>query len=73
MADQGSVKLSVSDIFNQMHWSGISRFGGLMINGGGGWESRQLHLSFTYRFGNKQVKTASQHSTGLEDLNKRVQ
>lgn len=73
LEDQGLIKLSVSDLFKRMPWTGTSRFGGLIIQGAGGWESRQLRLSFTYRFGNKQVKTARQRSTGLEELNKRVQ
>jgi hypothetical protein len=38
----------------------------------GGYESRQLKLYFTYRFGNKQVKAASRHVIGAEDENKRV-
>lgn len=73
LAGQGSIKGSVSDLFKRMPWTGISRFGGLIINGGGGWESRQFRISFTYRFGNKQVKAARQRNTGLEELNRRVQ
>jgi hypothetical protein len=57
---KGSVKLSGSDLFRRMPWSGISRFGGLVIDAGGGWESRLLKLNFTYRFGNNEVKAARQ-------------
>ncbi|HZI02196.1 MAG TPA: outer membrane beta-barrel protein, partial [Flavisolibacter sp.] len=70
---KGSVKLSGSDLFRRMPWSGISRFGGLVIDAGGGWESRLLKLNFTYRFGNNEVKAARQRKTGLEDFNNRVQ
>ena len=73
LKEQGTIKASVSDIFKQMPWTGISRFGGLYVDAAGGWESRQFKVNFTYRFGNKQVKSARQRNTGLEDLNKRVQ
>ena len=69
---QGTIKASVSDIFNTLHWSGSSNFAGQYIRIKGSFESRQLKLYFTYRFGNSQVKAARQHKTGAEDENKRV-
>ncbi len=70
---QGSIKLTVTDIFQRMPWEGVSRLGALRIDAAGGWESRLLRLNFSYRFGNKEVKNARQRNTGLEDLNRRVQ
>jgi iron complex outermembrane receptor protein len=67
-----TVKASVSDIFNTLHWSATSNFAGQYILTTGGYESRLLKLHFTYRFGNKQVKAARRHETGAEDENKRV-
>jgi hypothetical protein len=68
----GTVKASVSDIFQTMRWGGVSDFTGQYIKAGGGWESRLFKLHFTYRFGSTQVKAARQRKTGLEDENKRV-
>ncbi len=68
----GNVKASVSDIFHTFHWRASSNFAGQTLNANGGFESRQLKLSFTYRFGNNQVKAARQHKTGADDENKRV-
>jgi iron complex outermembrane recepter protein len=68
----GTIKASVSDIFNTMHYSASSNFAGQYIVASGGYESRLLKLYFTYRFGNKQVKAATRHVTGAEDENKRV-
>jgi iron complex outermembrane receptor protein len=68
----GTIKASVSDIFNTMPYSASSNFAGQYIVASGNYESRQLKLYFTYRFGNKQVKAASRHVTGAEDENKRV-
>jgi hypothetical protein len=38
----------------------------------GGNESRQLRLSFSYRFGSSQVKGARQRKTGSEEESQRV-
>lgn len=69
---KATAKVSVSDIFKTMQWGGTSEFTGQFISNSGGWESRQLKLNFTYRFGNNQVKAARQRKTGAEDENKRV-
>lgn len=68
----GTVKASVSDIFNTLHWSATSSFAGQYLDTKGSFESRQFKLYFTYRFGNIQVKAARQHKTGAEEENKRV-
>lgn len=72
MQNKGTVKVSVSDIFQSMRWGGTSDFAGQYMKGGGGWESRLFKLNFTYRFGSAQIKAARQRKTGLEDENKRV-
>ena len=72
MKGKGNIKLSVSDIFNVMEFSGESNFAGQTINVSGGWESRQFKANFTYRFGSNQVKAARQRKTGLEDESQRV-
>jgi hypothetical protein len=68
----GTIKASVSDIFNTLHWSSTSDFAGQFVRASGGFESRQLKLYLTYRFGNTQVKAARQRKTGDEDESKRV-
>lgn len=69
---KGTFKVSVTDIFNTLHWSATSNFAGQYINTSGGYESRLLKLYFTWRFGNRQVKAAPRHSNGAEEENKRV-
>ncbi len=68
----GTIKVSVSDIFNTLHWYASSNFAGQYIETTGGFESRLLKIFFTYRFGNKQVKAARQRNTGAEELNNRA-
>jgi len=72
LKSKGTIKASVSDIFRTLHWSGTSDFAGQTIHAQGGFESRQLKLFFTYRFGNNQVKAARQRKTGSDDESKRV-
>jgi iron complex outermembrane receptor protein len=69
---KGLIKLSVSDIFNTLHWTATSDFAGQYVRSYGHAESRQLKLYFTYKFGNTQVKAARARKTGAEDESKRV-
>jgi hypothetical protein len=69
----GTLKASVTDIFHTMTWSAVSDFAGQHIDVGGGQETRQLKLFFTYRFGNKQIKAARRRTTGAEEESKRAQ
>lgn len=68
----GNIKASVSDIFRTFKWRGTNNFAGQSTDASGNFESRQLKLNFTYRFGNSQVKAARQRKTGLEEENKRA-
>jgi len=68
----GTLKVSVSDVFHTMKWSGLSNFAGQYLRASGEWDSRLLKINFTYRFGSTQVKAARQRKTGLEEENQRV-
>jgi hypothetical protein len=70
---QGTVRASVSDVFNSMKIRATSDFAGQQANFTGKPETQQLKLNFSYRFGNKQVKAARQRATGADDENKRTQ
>ena len=72
MKGSGTVKASFSDIFNSMEFKGSTVFAGQESRLRNNWESQQLKLSFSYRFGNSQVKAAKQRNSGAEDENKRV-
>lgn len=67
-----NAKASVTDIFHTLKWAGTSDFAGQYIHVNGGFESRQLKLSFIYRFGSNQVKAARQRKTGADDESQRV-
>lgn len=71
--DKGSIKLNVNDIFNTQRFHGTFDNQGNYISLGSRWESRQVRLNFTYRFGNNNVKAARNHRTGIEDEQSRIQ
>jgi outer membrane receptor protein involved in Fe transport len=66
-----NLKVSVSDLFNSMQWRGISRFGGLLMDASGGWESRQFRVNLSYNFGRKEVGAARRRNTGADEESRR--
>lgn len=70
--DMASLKASMSDIFFTMPWSSRNLYSGTIDHANGSWESRLFRLSFSYRFGNTQMKGARQRSTGNETETKRT-
>lgn len=70
---KGTVKATFTDVFRTMRWKGESNFAGQRIIASGRWESQQLRMNFSYRFGNSQVKAARQRKAALEEEAKRTQ
>jgi hypothetical protein len=62
---KATLKLSVTDIFKTNKWNSLSTFAG-SLRAQGGWDSRQVRLSFQYRFGSNQVKGARERKTSIE-------
>lgn len=73
MKGKGVVKASVSDVFHSLDFRATSDFAGQTTKIKFSSESRQLKLSFNYRFGNNGVKPARQRTGGAEEELKRVQ
>lgn len=68
---KANLKVSVSDVFHTMVWSGSQLSDVLQMYGRGGWESRQFKVNFSYLIGNNQVK-ARKRSTGADDEKSRA-
>ena len=68
----GTIKVSFTDVLNTLHWRGVSDFGGSHLDASGHFESQQLKINFSYRFGNNLVKAARQRKASSEDENKRL-
>jgi len=73
MKGKANLKVSVSDVFQTLRPDLTSNFAGQIVKTKVAFESRQLKISFGYRFGSTQVKASRQRKTGLEDESKRVQ
>jgi iron complex outermembrane recepter protein len=72
MKGRATLKASVSDIFHSTRFRATSDFAGQVTKVSYSQESRQLKLSFNYRFGNNGVKPARQRTSGAEEETKRV-
>lgn len=70
--DQGTLKLSYTDVLHTAPWDSYNVYGGLVIRAHGNWESQQFRASLTWRFGNRQMKAARQRTTGSESEQKRI-
>lgn len=70
--NKANLRVAVSDIFRTLKWKGSTNFTGAFAEASGNWESRQLKVNFSYRFGNSQVKAARQRKSAIEEENKRA-
>ncbi|MEP7252891.1 MAG: TonB-dependent receptor [Ginsengibacter sp.] len=68
----GNIKVAFTDVFKTLQWKGISDFAGSHLEASGRFESQQLKVTFSYRFGNSQVKAARQRKASAEEENKRL-
>jgi iron complex outermembrane recepter protein len=67
-----TLKIAATDIFFTAPWKAESNFGGLYIRGGGAWESQTFRVSFNYRFGSAQIKSARERRAGSEAEARRI-
>ncbi len=70
---KASVKVTLTDVFRTNSWRSIADLNkGLYMKGFNTWESHQLRINFSYRFGNSKVKAARNRKTGIEDEKNRI-
>ena len=69
---KGTFRLNVSDLFWMNKFRGRAQFQDIDLRVHSTWPSRQVRLTFTYNFGNQNVKGARQRNTGSDDLQQRV-
>ncbi len=66
MQKKGTLKLNVNDPFWWNRFRGSTNYGDINFKIKSNWESRVARVTFTYKFGNQNVKAARQRSTGTE-------
>lgn len=72
MEKKGRISLNVSDLFWTQQFRGRTQFQDIDFSVRSYWPSRQARLTFTYRFGNQNVKGTRDRSTGADDLKSRA-
>lgn len=71
MDKKATIRLSVQDPFWTNKFRGTTKFEDIDLRVKSTWPSRQARITFTYRFGNQNVKTR-QRNTGSDDIQSRV-
>ncbi len=66
LSKKGNLKLNVNDPLWLNQFRGRTSFQDINFNIQSRWESRVARVTFTYNFGNQNVKAARQRSTGTE-------
>jgi hypothetical protein len=69
---KGTIRLNVNDLFWTNRFRGTAAYKDIDFRVRSEWPSRQARLTFTYSFGNQNVKGARQRNTGSDDLQKRA-
>ncbi|MEJ7768761.1 MAG: outer membrane beta-barrel family protein, partial [Chitinophagaceae bacterium] len=72
MKKKGTVKLGMRDIFNTQQFSGFAKYSDVDVLVYGRRDSRQVNVSFTYRFGKKDIPSARRKTGGSDDEQNRV-
>jgi hypothetical protein len=69
---QGTLKLGLRDVFYTQQFSGYARYSNVDVNLNGRRDTRQVNLSFNYRFGKKNIAPERRRRTGATDEQNRV-
>lgn len=72
LKDKATIKMGITDILNSQRWEQSLNNVNLNMHTYRKWESRNISLSFTYRFGNFKIKAARDRSIGSEGENDRI-
>jgi hypothetical protein len=72
MNKKGMLKLGVRDIFQTQMFSGYAKYSDIDVTIDSRRDSRQLNLSFTYRFGKKNIAPERKRKSSAADEQSRV-
>ncbi|MDE1192415.1 MAG: TonB-dependent receptor [Arachidicoccus sp.] len=69
---KANLKLNVNDIFNTQRFKAAEKFMDIDMHINNKWESRRIALTFTYNFGNINLKTRDHSNSGIQDEQNRI-
>lgn len=64
LKEKATIKFAISDLLNTQRWEQTATTSTLNLRTYRKWESRNIAISFSYRFGNNKIKTARERETG---------
>ncbi len=64
LKEKATIKFAISDLLNTQRWEQTATTSTLDLRTYRKWESRNIAISFSYRFGNNKIKTARERETG---------
>ncbi|TAG30616.1 MAG: TonB-dependent receptor [Sphingobacteriia bacterium] len=67
LQDKASLKLGITDLFNTQRWEQNALTSNLNLRTYRKWESSNISISFSYRFGNAKIKSARNRETGASN------
>ncbi len=70
--NKATVKLAVNDIFGTQRWAQSVDFGSVRGAIRNTWESQNIALSFSWNFGNQNLKTRNRNNGGATDSDERI-
>ncbi len=70
--DKATLKLAVNDLFGTQRWSESVDFGSVRGTNRNTWESQNVALSFSWNFGNQNLKTRNRNTGGAEESDGRI-
>lgn len=70
--DKATLKISVNDLFHTQRWAQSVDFGSVRGSMRNTWESQNVAVSFSWKFGNQQLKTRNRNGGGAEDSEGRI-
>lgn len=64
LKEKATLKFAITDLLNTQRWEQTATTSTLDLRTYRKWESRNIAISFSYRFGNNKIKTARERETG---------
>ena len=72
MKKKGTVKVGLRDVFYTQQFKGYAKYSDVDVNVAGKRDTRQVNLSFTYRFGKTNIAPERKRRSGASDEQNRV-
>ena len=70
--EKGSIRISLTDPFNTQRWQQTAETKNIQLSTWRKWESRNITIGFSWRFGNSKIKQRRDRETATADEINRI-